>query len=314
MLLRAIDMRSSATPLASAIDSYLLNRTDWSDSMRRWATNYMTDFSGFVTARQRREAQISDLELLIVSGYVAHKKLTSLHSGRAAAVVLKGLGKFCDEFGILEGNPLAKLRVPKPPEDVRQPLKDEEVKRLLLAAGDCPRPAQAARDQALVALVLDTAIRFNEVRLLELDDIDFERRVLTVRSVTSKGQRRTREIRIGATATRYLDRYLKDYRPNVEREVLFLTVDGKPLRRGGLDTLFDRLETRSGVKFSAHILRHTSLTNDRRNKHDLIEIGAKAGWSRRSLEKMALRYTSRTEIDELSRTTSLDQLVTRRAS
>ena len=312
-MLRAIDLRRPETPLASAIESYLLNRTDWSDSMRRWATNYMKDFSGFVMARQGREAQISDLEILVASAYVVDKKLTSLHSGRAAAVVLKGLGKFCEEFGILEANPLAKLKVPKPPEDVRQPLKDDEVKRLLLAAGDCLRPSQAARDQALVALVLDTAIRFNEVRQLELDDVDFERRVVTVRSITSKGKRRSREIRIGATVTRYLDRYVKDFRPSTANE-LFLTLDGRPLRKGGLDSLFDRLGQRSGVDFSAHILRHTSLTNDRRAKVDLIAIGTKAGWSARSLPKMAHRYTARTEVDESPRTTSFDQLVMRRAS
>lgn len=312
-MLRAIDMRSKDTALASVIDSYLLNRTDWSDSMRRWATNYMSDFSRFVQDRQGREAQISDLELLTASTYVAHKKLTSLHSGRAAAVVLKGLGKFCEEFSILDDNPVAKLKVPKPPEDVRQPLKDDEVKRLLLAAGDAKRPAKAARDQALVALILDTAIRFNEVRQLELDDVDFERRIITVRSVTSKGKRRSREIRIGATVMRYLDRYVKDYRPGTRPE-LFLTVDGKPLRRGGLDTLFDRLSESSGVDFSAHILRHTSLTNDRRAKVDLIAIGTKAGWSARSLPKMAHRYTARTEVDESPRTTSFDQLVMRRAS
>lgn len=312
MLLGLEQMRDRSTPLASLITSYELARTDWSDAHRKWTLNYLREFDSFVK-EQGRSATINDLDVMVASAYVTEKKLVSLHSGRAAAVTVRGLGAFAEECGIFEVNPLRKLRVPKPPEDVRQPLRDDQVKRLLEFAGDCPRPAQAARDVAIISLLLETAIRFNEIRLIELEDLDWQDRVITVRAVTTKGKRKSRQITLGVNAARRLDNYISDYRQNVGWPQVFLTLDGDPLAEGGLDSIFDRMSERSGVKFSAHILRHTALTNDARNGKDVIAIGHKAGWTTKSTVKMAERYTGQRDFLE-NRMSSLDRVLARRAS
>jgi integrase/recombinase XerC len=286
----------------------MLSRHDWAESTRKWTLNYLSDFSRFVADRQRREARICDLDILIVNAYVGAKRTTSEHTARAAAVTLRGLGGFIEESGIAD-NPLAKLRIPKPPEDVRQPLRDEQVRKLLAAAGDCPRPTQAARDQAIVALMLECGIRITECRLLETGDVDWPRRRIVVRSVTTKGRRITRDIRLGSIAAKALDRYVNDFRPQGDG-ALFLTLSGKPFRKGGMDSLVDHIVKRTGIDFSAHILRHTWATNFRRFKAgDLLDMQEEAGWSSKSMAKMARKYSHPKAFEERERITPLAGLM-----
>jgi integrase len=205
---------------------------------------------------------------------------------------------------------LRKVKLPKVPEDVRQPFKDGEVERILDKAG---QSQNGARDRAIVALMLGCGFRLNEVRHLQLDDIDWGRRCVTVRSVTTKGQRRTRLVRLDKFAAKLVDQYVQDYRKPGDG-TLFLTDSGEPFTYGGFQRVMWRLKQRCGVvDFKAHRARHTWATNFRRFRAgDLLDLQEEGGWSPRSLS-MLRRYSHAKTPEERGVVTPLSAL-TRRAS
>lgn len=154
------------------------------------------------------------------------------------------------------------LRRVKPPRlDTEQPdpFTDEEVERLLRACA--PSTWTGQRLRAIIALLLDTAIRESELCGLRLADVDLERGEITVRAETSKS-RRTRSITLGARAKRELGRWWRqkrskwDPRPDA---AWFLGWNERPIQPRTLHRLLTRHGDRAGVPHAhPHRFRHTA--------------------------------------------------------
>lgn len=310
-LLGTDQMRGKETPLASVIESFLLSSHDLSEKTRTWYTHYFDDFSAWVSRERGREARIGDVDPVIANAYIGEKKTTSKHTGRAAAVTLKRLGSFMAEYGLCATNPLAMVKVPKPPKDVRRPLRDEDIARAIDLAGKTKNPV---RDQAIVALLFGCGVRLNECREIGLDDIDWRRKLIVVRSVTSKGERVTRTVRLDQIAARYLDRYIRDVRPMKEGQV-WLTQWGKPLTYGGFQQVLDRIGERcavEGFEFFAHLARISWATNFRRvGAGDVFDLQEEGGWKDLTMPR---HYSKAKPVEERSRITPLAGLLQRRVA
>src|SRR5258708_15572988 len=106
-------------------------------------------------------------------------------TARAAALSLKRLASFLAEDGILSDqfgcSVLKHVKRTKLDEDVRQPLSDSDLFRILAAAG-----SPGTRDYALLVLAAGTGLRLNELRELRIADLDLGDRTVTVRPETSK--------------------------------------------------------------------------------------------------------------------------------
>ncbi len=200
---------------------------------------------------------------------------------RAAAVSLKRLGSFLAQDGILAdqfgASVLKHVKRTKIDEDVRQPLSDTDLARIL-GATDGP----GTRDFALLILAAGTGLRLNELRELRLADLDVNDRSVTVRPETSKfGRGRT--VHFHDAVGRELDRYLRDRRPDAEpSDPLFPTRSGRFFDGDGFEKVFSRVGKQSGVApFSAHVLRHTWATAFMRAQNaSLLELKRQGGWSR----------------------------------
>ncbi len=305
MLLGTVDVRGKETPLASVTESFLLSGHDRAKSTQDWYAGYLRDFAGWLK-RNGREAVVGNIEPMILNAYIGEKRATSPHTARAAAATLKRFASFLAEYGILTDpngeSVLRKVKMPKVPDDVRQPFKDGEVEKIIEHAG---MVKDGVRDQAIVALMFGCGLRLNEARQLTLEDVDWARKCLIVRSVTTKGQRRSRIVRLDSVAARLLDRYVLDFRKHGDG-TLFLTESGKPFTYGGFQRVMWRLKRRSGVDdFKAHRARHTWATNFRRFRAgDLLDLQEEGGWSPRSLS-MLRKYSHAKTPEERGRLTPL---------
>ena len=136
-----------------------------------------------------------------------------------------------------------------------------DVQHLLTASsGDSPGDI---RDHAMLLLVTVYGLRSGEVRLLRLDDIDWEQEVIRVRRTK---QRKTQRYPLVAAAGEAILRYLREVRPRCPRREVFLTQvqPFRPLTGAGFGTKVRKRFVRLGLVppcYGPHGLRHSCATH-----------------------------------------------------
>jgi site-specific recombinase XerD len=153
----------------------------------------------------------------------------------------------------------------------------EEQQRALLRAAEASRP----RDRAIVTLLLYTALRLQEVVALDVDDVSISARkgMLVVRS--GKGDV-YREVPLNASSRKAVDDWLKDRgKPTGDDErALFVGPRGVRLTPRSVDRVVRGVADRAGLELSAHVLRHTCVTNLVRAGNDVVLVAELAGHRR----------------------------------
>lgn len=281
-------MRADA-PLAVAIESFFRANYDLAPATERWYRANLVAYHDWVAQLRGRTPEIGDLDKPLVDAYLKDRMATptrkypkgSPFTARASSVSLKRLGSFLAQDGILAdefgASVLKHVKRTKLDEDVRQPLNDGDLDRILRAAG-----SPGTRDHALLVLAAGTGLRRNELRELRIGDLDLYDRTVTVRPETSKFGR-SRTVHFHDAVGRELDRYLRESRFRTQPEApLFPNRSGACFDRDGFQKVFDRVRTRSGVThFSAHVLRHTWATSFMRAPNaNLLELKRQGGWAR----------------------------------
>lgn len=110
------------------------------------------------------------------------------------------------------------------------------------------------RDLAMLALLVDSGIRRGELLSMRRDDLDLQRLRCYVR-----GKSGPREVLFSAECREAVYGYLKERERQGQAEIgeLWLTDESKPLGENGFGIMITRLSKHSGVKFHAHMLRHS---------------------------------------------------------
>jgi integrase/recombinase XerD len=137
------------------------------------------------------EVTLRDLE-----GYREYLVLQRHYSKNSVYTTVRGLTCLFRSFGLGVAD---QLEPPRRPERLPRYLSEEEMHRLLAAVQDSPR------DSAIVHVLAFAGLRVSEVCHLELDDIEFERNILHVRS--GKGDK-DREVILEDRSRAAIDRYL----------------------------------------------------------------------------------------------------------
>lgn len=159
-------------------------------------------------------------------------------------------------------NPASELEMPRQEKPLpKMPLTAGEAERVLNVP-DLSDPL-GVRDRALMELLYSTGIRRMEAVHLQLEDLQFERRVLAVR--LGKGKK-DRIVPVGERALSWLEKYLSEVRPqlvvNRRESSLFLSAYGEALAPDYLSRLVIRYIKESGVGKAGgcHLFRHTCAT------------------------------------------------------
>jgi integrase/recombinase XerD len=182
----------------------------------------------------------------------------------------------------LSANPAADLELPrKPAKTLPRSLSLDEV-RSVLNVPNVTDPL-GLRDRAILETFYATGIRRSELVRLDLDDLDRERGLLTVRK--GKGQK-DRVVPVGEHALYWLGRYLEQSRSRLEvraqERALFLSGYGERFSHQYIGNWVRRTIDAAGIgrKGSCHLLRHSRATHMLENGADIRFIQQLLGHAR----------------------------------
>lgn len=188
--------------------------------------------------------------------------------------------------GYMETNLHEKYKLPKADKKLVNVLSDEEIDALLKKF-DRVNSEIKVRNACIVALMLDSGLRVNEVVSLDYDNVFLTQNIV---KVFGKGQKE-RTVPIGTYTKKVLYKYIAGLRsmPEYETKSLFISKDKTPLTYASVKMLFTRLSKSTGIdRLHPHLLRHTFATRYLINGGDTISLQQILGHT--SLE-MVRRYS-----------------------
>jgi integrase/recombinase XerC len=205
---------------------------------------------------------------------------------------LRLFGRFLHETGQTTENPTRDIKLVRNGNGnstAPRTLTRGEIARLLDALNGA-RPRLAARDSAIVQLMLQAGLRVHEVAALRLGDVVLSGRSARV-EVCGNGNNEPRGVPLSAIAARALRDYLPT-RPAIPRvEHLFLSQRGQPLSMRSIQRLVDTYARAAGLQdVCAQVLRHTCAKNMLAETRDAALV---ARWLGHRDVRMLERYRSK---------------------
>lgn len=175
-------------------------------------------------------------------------------------------------------NPASELTLPRPPKQLPRSILTVAEVEAVLAQAD-PGSAPGLRDRAMLETLYSTGLRRMELPGLAVYDVELARGIVFVRQ--GKG-RRDRVIPIGQRACAWLERYLRQARPQLlagDTEALFVTDYGEPVTPEFLAHKVKRHLAFAGIDKpgAAHLFRHACATHMLDNGADIRFIQALLG-------------------------------------
>jgi len=173
------------------------------------------------------------------------------------------------------------------PQEAPKALSKDEQKRFLRAVAACRR----SKDRAVALLLFNTGMRIGECVALDEHDVSIAGKRHRVIIRNGKGDR-YREIPLNSDAREAVREWLLERSTKFENksvdDALFLNPQGKRLSTASLDLIVRKIGQSCGLDLSAHVLRHTCLTNLVRSGNDLVIVAEIGGHKRLETTR---RYT-----------------------
>lgn len=175
---------------------------------------------------------------------------------------LNGFFAWLETNDHIQKNPFIGMAYPTPSYDDKKYLSKDQVEKILaailLSSGN--NMLVLKRNLCMFYILLFCGLRKEELSQLQIRDLDFGKRRLTVRRETSKSNR-TRQLPMHSLVFRHLQEYLKE-RKLYTSEYLFISNNrDEKLSNQGLMYFVQRIRATSGVKFHLHQVRHTFAVN-----------------------------------------------------
>jgi site-specific recombinase XerD len=164
------------------------------------------------------------------------------------------------------------------PAQAPRALKSEEQKAFLRAVERTP----SIHDKAIAQLLFYTAIRLGECAALNLDDVRISVRCGVVIIRSGKGTT-YREVSLNIKVREALRIWLKERTKRSSQTpdpAFFLNASGKRLSARSIDLIIRRMGVDAHLELSAHVLRHTCLTNLVSRGNDRVLVVEIAGHKR----------------------------------
>jgi integrase/recombinase XerD len=263
------------------LDRYLESLSVERGLSRNTVDGYRNDLSRLGEALARKGGR----DLLAAAGADLSAHLRDLQrqglSPRSSARALSALRGFYDHLiatGERADNPAVNLLPPKLWKPLPKVLSEEEVEKLL-AAPDVATPL-GLRDRAMLELLYATGLRVSELVGLTLPQLRLDVGFLVA---FGKGNKE-RVVPVGDQAEHWVQRYLRDVRPDLSegRHLhVFVNKDGARLSRVGFWMIIKKYGLKAGLRagISPHVLRHSFATHLLEHGADLRAVQTMLGHS-----------------------------------
>jgi site-specific recombinase XerD len=175
---------------------------------------------------------------------------------------------------LLDKNPMSHVKPPKLPKKMVHPFSPDDIEKLLILTSG--NTFLDVRNRAIILMFLDTGVRLSEMAAFTLADLDVNSGLIRV---TGKGNKE-RVVRVGQRTLKALLRYLLMRDDNYP--AMWLTEEGTPLHRDGINIMVRRLTARAGItraKRGPHTFRHTAALAYYRNGGDIDTLQIMLGHS-----------------------------------
>lgn len=287
--------------LSTVLEGYLL-----AAHARRLAPGTIADYS--VTFKRLRtflgDPEFDQITVENIRAFLAAQTTISRKTLLNYHVGLSALWTWARGEGLVAENIVRRLPQPKPTlteivpfsrDEIRAMLKAVELARPYLMPGKGlvqAHPPAAARNRAIILLLLDTGLRAAELAGLHVDEVDLKTQRITV---TGKGSKR-RVLPISAETAKALWRYQAG-RPVSPEPALFLNVRGDAMSRATLLHVVADIGRRAGVvNVHPHRFRHTFAIMFLRNGGNVFVLQALLGHSTLEMVRRYL-YIVETDLD-----------------
>lgn len=255
---------------------------------------YFIDFFG--VSKNTNDIQLQDLKNYLMDLRIRNKMQNHIFKPKVDKKIksvsiqsyIRGLRvfiKWLEGEGYIIENIHEQFKLPKATKNVIEILSDEEIQKLMDSMKQ--NTELGLRNTCIVALILDSGLRRNEVLTIDYDKLHLNQGIL---KVIGKGDKE-RIVPVGLYTKKLLHKYINGYRsmPEYETKRLFIDKNRKPMSDTALKQLFARLRKRTEIeRLKPHLLRHTFATKYLMNGGDIFSLQQILGHT--SLE-MVRRYS-----------------------
>jgi integrase/recombinase XerC len=227
----------------------------WPDDIEAITTNHLREFLAYLRETPHRFNSTCPRAMKPINSTTIQKCYRALSA----------LFNWSVNEGILETNPLVKIKVPRAEKKVVKSLSSTGINQLILHFGDS---FDGIRNKVIILVLVDCGLRLGELLNLKLFEVNIEQQL-----IKADGKTGERVVRFGTTTAKALKKYLKlRSRVNDNNDSLWLTEKGATLKDSSVETMFIKLSKRTGIRVHPHLLRHTFATMWLRNGEDSLML------------------------------------------
>lgn len=242
--------------IRECIDDFLIEQQVRGNSPKT-VKHYSRCLGLFERFQSPKNSNISAVSVSDCRAYYIHLSSRNVSSVTVQTYIraLRAFLSWCYLEGYIPENIPKKFRLPKAQKKKIDILTDSEVEQLFRCLSG--RDFISIRNYCIVALMIDSGLRLNEVVTIRRDKIHIAEGYAIV---NGKGNKE-RFVPLGLNSKRALLRYCAIV-PNKEKETpLFVKDTLIPIKESTVKQLFRKLKSRSGIpRLHPHLLRHTFAT------------------------------------------------------
>ena len=251
--------------LQNAIDEFLIEQQIRGNS-KNTVLYYTRCLGFFAEYNDHKDRLIGSITVSDCKAYLLYLKSKEITTTSIQTYIraLRSFLSWCYSEGYIDTNIPEHFKLPKAKRKTIDVLTDEEIQRLFACLNG--RDFYSIRNYCIVALMLDSGLRLNEVVTLERGNIHIVEGYIIV---NGKGNKE-RIVPLGLNSKKALLRYVSIVPNSDIKTPLFVKDTLTPLKQSTIKQLFRRLKISACIpRLRPHLLRHTFATRYLENGGDI---------------------------------------------
>jgi integrase/recombinase XerD len=285
--------------LRAAFVEFSLSK-DWTPSSQDWFSDRLRAFFDWCASQD--VADIEGITAPLVRRFIEYRRTVKRRDGQPISShtihgdvrCIKSFLNWAAREDLIDEKVVKRIDLPKRDQKVIAVFTPKQIELLFASCELGETAEQIARDKAILALLIDTGIRANELCTLTKDHVYFSDGDAWL-MVDGKG-RKQREVGMGKRSRQLLHRYIYRFRqaPH-DMPYVFIAKKGTPLTTFGLDQMLYRLRDKAGrehfkgVRVSAHSFRHNYAVSYLQNGGEIYRLARLMGHSEIAVTEGYLR-------------------------